>query len=470
MANAFRAYAASSHCCPGAMKCLSEAMGLLPAPEQRAFSLACQLCPDLVQAESDPLLFLLHEAMNAWDAAVRLAKYWELRMATFGPDRAFRSVLDLSGNGALPPDAVEYIATGVAVALPPDDQGRSVLFVDRARLPPEALHLAPEVRERAAFYGLAKLMLLRRSFVVVFFTTTKPRFFPASGRWFSDALENAFPVKMHAVHVLCRSPPSAYRRFVETMVPVLLRLLKNNYSRYNVTVDIGETEDLRKNLIQLGLHPERFPETAGGTWTYDGFDDWIRQQVNSSTIPNRSLEASTRSSPISANGLSSPKGLELLAAAVDQDHGSEAFETVKQIDAETRCYVKNPSILAAATPTSTFGGCSSGGRAARCEHSSTTNAGSPDSQLVTAAGAESEALRLAMQSIPPQEKTSFTDAIRYAPDHVRAEADTSAFLSLENGNAHAAAVRLASYWNIRTAFFGDRAFLPMRQSGCTFLF
>lgn len=56
---------------------LDDAIGMLPAPEKDAYLEVERLAPDLIEAESDPYLFLRYDEFNAWAAARRLVAYWE---------------------------------------------------------------------------------------------------------------------------------------------------------------------------------------------------------------------------------------------------------------------------------------------------------------------------------------------------------------------------------------------------------
>jgi hypothetical protein len=63
------------------------------------------------------------------------------------------------------------------------------------------------------------------------------------------------------------------------------------------------------------------------------------------------------------------------------------------------------------------------------------------------------------------DKREYLRAIELAPELVRTESDPLRFLRCENYDAWAAALRLTKYWKMRCKIFGDRAFLPMTQTG-----
>jgi hypothetical protein len=86
------------------------------APERKAsYQRALRECSDLVETESNPLKFLQFEQYNSWSAAERLVTYWNKRQEWFG-DRAFLP-MNLSGQGALSEDDVNYMASGLELMM-----------------------------------------------------------------------------------------------------------------------------------------------------------------------------------------------------------------------------------------------------------------------------------------------------------------------------------------------------------------
>jgi hypothetical protein len=74
-------------------------------------------------------------------------------------------------------------------------------------------------------------------------------------------------------------------------------------------------------------------------------------------------------------------------------------------------------------------------------------------------------IKKALQCIPRREKKSYMEAIELVPYLVATESNPIVFLRCEKFNATAAAQRLSKYWDARCEIFGDRAFLPMVQTG-----
>jgi hypothetical protein len=74
-------------------------------------------------------------------------------------------------------------------------------------------------------------------------------------------------------------------------------------------------------------------------------------------------------------------------------------------------------------------------------------------------------IKQALQCIPSQKRKGYIEAIERVPDLVATESNPTPFLRCEKFNATAAAHRLTKYWGARCEIFGDRAFLPMVQTG-----
>eukprot|EP00977_Amphora_coffeiformis_P000482 scaffold118_cov185-Amphora_coffeaeformis.AAC.2 len=71
----------------------------------------------------------------------------------------------------------------------------------------------------------------------------------------------------------------------------------------------------------------------------------------------------------------------------------------------------------------------------------------------------------AIEAMDPKEKAAFLQALKVAPHLVEHETPPLWFLQFERYDAWAAAKRLVSYWKQRSEVFGERAFLPMSQTG-----
>ena len=74
-------------------------------------------------------------------------------------------------------------------------------------------------------------------------------------------------------------------------------------------------------------------------------------------------------------------------------------------------------------------------------------------------------LQEALEHIPEESKSAYLEAMRLAPNVVEQESPLMHYLNRDDYNLHSAALRLVNYWRLRKDVFGERAFLPMVQSG-----
>jgi hypothetical protein len=118
-----------------------EAMAVLPHETTAAYVEAVRVAPHLVEAESNPDIYLAFHKNDPWKAALCVATYWKMRAEIFGGDRnsetgdanmnsdsnrAYRP-MTLTGDGAMSPDDVKVFKTGFLMVLPRDRHGRAVV-------------------------------------------------------------------------------------------------------------------------------------------------------------------------------------------------------------------------------------------------------------------------------------------------------------------------------------------------------
>jgi hypothetical protein len=109
---------------------LKEALDMIDVLQKSAYLEACQLVPELVQRESNPVGFLRCEQYNAWTAATRLCEYWKQRKALF-QHNAYKP-MTMAPGGALTEQDLETLQSGYMNILPPTSEGRAVIFFDGA--------------------------------------------------------------------------------------------------------------------------------------------------------------------------------------------------------------------------------------------------------------------------------------------------------------------------------------------------
>lgn len=104
-------------------------MNSLDDDMKRDYLISAREVPTVVDQESNPSWFLEHAGNDVDDAAKCLALHWKMRRQAFG-DRFLLPILNLTGQGALPRDALELMNRGAQYTLPVDDEGRFVLVND----------------------------------------------------------------------------------------------------------------------------------------------------------------------------------------------------------------------------------------------------------------------------------------------------------------------------------------------------
>jgi len=117
-----------------------EAMAVLPHETTAAYVEAVRVAPHLVEAESNPDIYLAFHNGDPWKAALCVATHWKMRAEIFGGEnnakgdsnknsesnRAYRP-MTLTGDGAMSPDDVKVFKTGFLMVLPSDRHGRAVV-------------------------------------------------------------------------------------------------------------------------------------------------------------------------------------------------------------------------------------------------------------------------------------------------------------------------------------------------------
>jgi hypothetical protein len=93
-----------------------EAMASIPVEDKAAYVEAARRAPNLVEAESNPDLYLEYDSYDPWKAALRVSNYWKTRAEIFG-DRAFLP-LTITGDGAMSSEDIKVLRTGFSWSYP----------------------------------------------------------------------------------------------------------------------------------------------------------------------------------------------------------------------------------------------------------------------------------------------------------------------------------------------------------------
>jgi hypothetical protein len=412
---------------PEARDQLEQALELIPDEEKAAYLEAVETAHQIIEDESNPVWFIRYEQCNFWAAASRLVTYWEERKSLFG-DRAFLPLKLLTGEGALNEEDFTVLRCGWLALLPKDGMGRSVICIDRARLPN---HELIESKLRAMFFLLSILSENIASqingFVFIFPVSTKPAgdVGRSIAKTFVRLTRNAMPTRMMAAHFTCCLPKAGHKTFLGTIFPAAIQghgnVFENIVHMNIVHMHVGESKhDICEKLQFHCMKPEGIPETLGGTLRLEALIQWMLAEDPDWTkcCPDKASMDLTLDLPINAP---------TLAAGDNTRTASECNGSTKSVQNNSEIFDSN---------------------------------GNEYAEWATQGCIE---LEETLELMPKEEKAAYTEAICRVPDLVDSESDHFRFLWYAKYNIPAAARRLVSYWECRKELFGERAFLPMTQ-------
>eukprot|EP00527_Entomoneis_sp_CCMP2396_P005282 CAMPEP_0198154754 /NCGR_PEP_ID=MMETSP1443-20131203/68773_1 /TAXON_ID=186043 /ORGANISM="Entomoneis sp., Strain CCMP2396" /LENGTH=676 /DNA_ID=CAMNT_0043821459 /DNA_START=100 /DNA_END=2131 /DNA_ORIENTATION=- len=224
-----------------ALLALEEAIMLLPEEERVDYCRAKAEVPLIVQRESNPVWFLKFEKFNTWNAAKRLACYWQERCNRF-KERAFLP-MNQTGEGALNKADVSLLKTGYTAFLPEDNDGRVVLVSDASRRKKRD----NEAAMRLFFYWnqvvLQNPHTTTKGIVIIVLLTKAT--LDIVGRLAHDrhtVSAKAFPFKNHGVHIICKNN-FPLRAFLEEAMGYTAFLPEDNDGR---VVLVGDASRRKK--------------------------------------------------------------------------------------------------------------------------------------------------------------------------------------------------------------------------------
>mmetsp|Transcript_7803 Transcript_7803/g.21759 ORF Transcript_7803/g.21759 Transcript_7803/m.21759 type:complete len:468 (+) Transcript_7803:43-1446(+) len=272
-----------------AIQAVEDAIRLLSESDKSAYFEAKQEAPELIQTESNPLWFVKFEQGNTWSAAKRLATYWRERCNAF-KERAMKP-LNQTGEGALTKRDVAAIGSGYHAILPPDKNGRTVVFLDPSR------HVRKDLRalKRHMFYWAFLMMGNPRTFesgFVLILRIDQSSFdlFSKSGRERQALVLRAFPYKPYALHLIPNTDRP--RSMLSKGIPHLLNLFLSVSGRFWHSCD--NNSQIIEALAEHGITKESLPTSIGGDWSYDNIATWQEQRIRIEwNLPSHQEESST---------------------------------------------------------------------------------------------------------------------------------------------------------------------------------
>lgn len=254
---------------------LHEAIRNLPEKERSSFEKAQEICPSLIQKESDPLLYLEFDQYNPWVSAKRLTTYWRLREEAFGK-RAFRT-LDLSEQGVFTQDEITVIKEGIVswTLLPPTSRGESVLYFDReSRDAGNRVALAG--RKKFMFFHWASIGLQKTAqqngCVLLVKLCLRTADSSKAGFRLALAIIDSLPVKLNRMCIALPPGHKSRRLLLETVVPLSEGRMCSVFGNlpYEVYCDSTQEELLASLTTKEGFTNEGLPEGLGGSFSLGG--------------------------------------------------------------------------------------------------------------------------------------------------------------------------------------------------------
>ena len=235
----------------------------LPPSATDAYRQALAKCPDEVSAEWRKV-FLEGEEGNPSLAARRMAKYWQFRLDTFGPDKCF---LPMTLTAAMADELMPMADRRVYQLLPcTDGAGRAIVYLRLANRDYSSYSMDQEIM--CLFYLVETVVATNRGrdrgFVLLIDgrdTSRKhlSRKFPK----YVHVFDNTFPVRLRAFHI-CH--PNNVMFYI--IHPIVKRLMPKHV-RLRAKMHNGTTSEVLQRLSEYNLTPDCIPTELGGNVSLD---------------------------------------------------------------------------------------------------------------------------------------------------------------------------------------------------------
>lgn len=256
---------------------LIAAIELLPRAQKSSFFKAKRQCPNLIEVETNPTVFLKYDNFNYWKAAERLAAHWTLREQYFG-ERAFLPMTQ-TGNGALNKEDIVTLHTGSHVILPRTANGQNACFTDRRR---NLSNSQRESKARCLWYILC--MASREEseqsqgiLFMVLLVTPRPTKVDMTYIQIGIDSMNAMPATFD-LHILNCVSKTGKWSVARNLIQSVAERCFGSFSGLKVITESCK-EDLFVKLKELGCTSEGLPSAVGGTWKYEEYTKWCRNRV-----------------------------------------------------------------------------------------------------------------------------------------------------------------------------------------------
>jgi CRAL/TRIO domain len=250
-----------------------EELAGIPAEKMMALLQAQEKCPELL-TDKFKLMFLRAMVFNVDLAVARYIKYWEKRLQTFGPVKAFQPLtLDRAlcdDNEAIGHGLMRDVGTR-------DPMGRSICYIDLSALDLERTTRESIVRavwymvhagledESTQKYGGVSFVNLRN----VTFTQMDLRL----AKTIQETLTGALPLRVTAIHIF--HPPKVFAVIFPIVKGWIPEVVRNRLILHS-----GSDEKVRAGMKKYGFTEKDVPEGLGGSAVVN-YDKWLEQRRSS---------------------------------------------------------------------------------------------------------------------------------------------------------------------------------------------
>jgi len=311
-------------------------------------------------------------------------------------------------------DDISFLRNGYLCVLPPDRDGRTVICYDPSR----RTHHAKESRMRIAFYFWSIICenetSIRNGYVgIVLLGNGSFGVSSLDGaiRDCVDIIVDCFPTEPKNIHLVQMvRPMTARRSLLQILLPLLLNVMGRLLEKAAVTHSPDSHREMMQEFESHGVSSSGLPVSTGGAWTYDEFYQW---QLERCRVERKRYQWNLY------------RAVPGMAASVPS----------------TALSSDDSAPMNLSTPLSSF-------FIPQQQH-----------QLQE----DLAQLDYLIRRLPQGERAAYLEATTKAPTLVTDECRPAWFCA--QGDLRAAARQLAAYWTLRKRLFGDRAFLPMAQTG-----
>lgn len=254
------------------LKEFHEILQSIPDDEKRAYLKALDRCPELIERETNPLLFLKHKHFQVWDAVQAFLQLWERRLTAFG-ESAFLPI-NFTGRGALSEKDLACMESGQFLFLPDDIHGNPTILIAPAK----------SVGDKEAYV----MSISKVSFSIRLACAHRQTREGYNVVWVPSELTGVlFKRKDFTALLKNNDLIPAPERGLFTVIPVedpnaavekgLSSLKKTFWKSMKPLSGISKDEIYRK-LKDGGFRKEGIPEFLGGTWDGTEFLSWLNSQ------------------------------------------------------------------------------------------------------------------------------------------------------------------------------------------------